>query len=332
MQLENLIDIEWIAHLLLKDKIKTGPQIKILDKSSYTFSDKLILDTNTDLLVMQGSFDPPTVAHLELMKKVLDLITILEGKKKYRILILLSLAHVQKKFEVTKSCLFGYRFDMLELLFSKENMPHNISFGLSNEARYVDLMDAFPKKLLNSITFIVGTDVFQKVLDQAFYSVPLENLYEKIFAVNYYVIGRNKLVNPDQFTNWLSSIIGSNSMIQNHIRFIEIPSKFQKISSTKIRAKIKNGEVPRDIELSPMVRRYIFSNSLYSTDLNWITLQTVIYESINTIIKDNGTIDEAKSFISLFLEDRVAIQEIQTLNNTKLQEEFIIKRWKEFKR
>ncbi len=332
MQLENLIYIEWIAHLLLKNKIKTGPKIKILDKSSYTFSDKLLLDSDTNFLIMQGSFDPPTMAHLELIKKVLDMNDVLKGKKGYHILILLSLAHVEKKLDVTKSCLFGYRFEMLDLLFSKKNMPYNISFGLSNEARYVDLIDAFPKTLLGSIEFIVGTDVFQKILNQSFYSTPLEDLYEKIFAVNYYVVGRNNLVKPDQFNNWLSSIIANNLMIQNHIRFIKVPHKFQKISSTAIRTKIKNGEVPRNAELSPKVRKYILSNFLYSSNLNWITFQTIIYESINIIIKDNGAIDEAKSFISQILGNKATIQEIQQQNNSKLQEEFIIKRWKEFKR
>lgn len=177
-----------------------------------------------------GSFNPPTIAHLEIvnlaLKEVnLDKIVIVPMGDKY-----------EKKDLIS----FEHRFKMLNLLFNK-NDKVEVSDIQKNQKKRTYAIDTF--KIIDlqypndQRFFIMGLDNFSKINEWKDSNKLLENY-------NFIVFKRNNI-----------EITGLNK----NIKFLDVN---QDISSSLARKKIINSETLENI-ISPEVEKYIHKNELY---------------------------------------------------------------------
>jgi nicotinic acid mononucleotide adenylyltransferase len=199
-------EIEWKAQILQKKFKNEGPIIEILTAPS-SYVKNLSKNTHTSqglhYLIIQGSFDPPTVPHLTLISKSVEILSKQHDQDSIRVIVLLSLAHVEKIPNVLRRSLLGERVEMIEYLLEEFDLNVPIMVGLSNVARYIDLNKAAKKSLekLDSLTFITGMDVFKKIFDSDYYSSSLDKVLPDVFKAKFIVASRNDIIGQEQFNN-----------------------------------------------------------------------------------------------------------------------------------
>src|SRR5438552_3556881 len=111
--------------------------------------------TGTRLGVFASSFNPPTIAHIELIRRAAETFSLDES---------LALAGKTNADKVEYECSLADRLAMLRLAFANES---HTSIGLSSHAFYVDMIDALERAYppQTDLHFIVGFDTFERVLD-----------------------------------------------------------------------------------------------------------------------------------------------------------------------
>ncbi|MHA2328795.1 MAG: hypothetical protein ACXACR_09785, partial [Candidatus Hodarchaeales archaeon] len=245
--------------------------------------------------------------------------------------ILLSLSHVEKKFNVLERSLLGNRVILLEKLFSELELPVPVTIGISNVARYIELIQAIRDKITNieTISFIMGIDVFKKVLDQNFYSKPMIDALPMIFKADYFVAGRNETFSKESFFTFLNT----NLITKFHekIHFIPMPLSFRSLSATSIREKFSTNKFPTENSIHPTILKYLTENNLYESSTQMIASKIAIQSIVQLTLDAEEDFKTAKEIL------RQILAEIATndLLAKRLLEEYRIdenkeihKRWK----
>jgi nicotinate (nicotinamide) nucleotide adenylyltransferase len=224
-------------------RIKT-PSVLILKKAS-----KGILDKKGRLGIIPGSFNPPTRAHLCLVKEAMRLISPDE------ILVLLDLQAMDKRpFGAT----WEERAAMLEILF-RENS--RVSIGLSNRGLFLDkielLKKCYPSPI--EIVFIVGFDTILRVMDEKYYQyrrISLDRLFEKC---RFLVAGRE-----NQEEAAFAELVGrkENKRYRKRISFFNLPKRCSSLSSSLARKKIDEGKSVARL-VPALVLPYIEKKKIY---------------------------------------------------------------------
>ena len=259
MLIDNISSIEWKAQQLLHDYKQQGPLIQLI-------SEELKTD-DVNLLVIQGSFDPPLISHKELIHEAIRVAKKSFSKESLLLLFLFSLSHVEKEIDVQNNSLLGYRVLMAKQFLNpigiEENLPYMI--GISNVGRYFELTFGIKRRFPNisSINYIMGLDVFTKLFDPKFYKKALTHVLPDIFESNYIVAGRGETILVDELNSFLNSL-GIPIEFLNHISFIKISNNLRYESSTNIRRQLALDSeanipsVPRDVMI------FLKKHQLYS--------------------------------------------------------------------
>ncbi len=330
-RLKRIIQIEWQIQQLHKRFNTEGPLIESLVSVSHPYAD--LLKEPINYLVMQGSFDPPTTAHLTLLTQALEILSQKVSSNALHVFIALSYAHVEKKPNVLHDSLFGDRIAMLETLIHGTSIPIPVTIGFSNVARYVDLISGFHSsfKSFNSLTFLMGTDVFRKILDSRFYSQPLEDVLPLIFEAAYLVAGRKDIFLKDEFERYLNKFFSVPSY-QTAIQFLTMPDRLRPISATQIRDKISQNLPVEEEWIHPAVLNYIKNHNIYNKSLKWQSIKVAVQLVIHLTLMANKSQNIAFEIL------KNIIPEIETNYNLQKQliEEYqhgeiteINRRWKE---
>lgn len=276
-KIKRIVAVEWIAQELLYRFENSGPLIElILD----IVPDSLHLDKDANkpsqCLVIQGSFDPPTSSHIDIISKAIDLHSKLNPSGIIKVILLLSLSHVDKKMDVLNRSLFGYRIEMLEKLFTSLKFKVPISIGLSNVARYIDLIDATYQisPNINRISFIMGMDVFKKLLDPIYYSSPLERVLPLIFGADYYIAGREDIFLKEEFDRFLNTHLAHRFHKNTH--FLDLPKSHRFLNASLIREKYSKKESIEESYIHPTILKYLKENNIYQLTPKWIATKIVI--------------------------------------------------------
>src|ERR1051325_10596946 len=125
--------------------------------------------TGNRLGVFSSSFNPPTIAHLELMRR---------AKSDFLLDEILALAGKTNADKMSYECPLEDRLAMLSLALEDFS---EASIGLSSHAFYADMIDAIMRVYPHEtdLHFIVGFDTFERVLDpQDRYT----NRYHRVFS------------------------------------------------------------------------------------------------------------------------------------------------------
>ena len=177
-----------------------------------------------------GSFNPPTIAHLDLVKKAIN---------KYQ-LDKVYFVPVNNFYQKEDLIDIKQRINMLEIMCSNEPKISVSDIEVENDRplKAIDVFEIIEKKFQeNDIYFLMGEDNYLKM--------SLWNNYEKLQTYNYIVFQRtlNTSINKEK-TLYINNVETLN------------------ISSSTIREKIQKGENIANLVTSD-VEKYIKENKLY---------------------------------------------------------------------
>ncbi len=293
--LNSIIQIEWKAQQLIADFKERGPLLTIIRDFSKNKSAE-------HLLVIQGSFDPPLLSHIELINQALSLFQKKLPQARVSLMVLLSLSHVEKDINLLSRTLLGLRVEMLERLLIENNLDIPWMIGLSNSGRYIDLTHAINRffEPSRSITYVMGIDVFDKLFQGVYYSKPLKVILPKIFEADYIVAGREEVSTVDDFNSYLQSLPKESQneiKVVENVLFLPLNKKYQYESSTKVRKQFLSDPTAEIPLLHPKTTEFIHNIQLYTKNQKTIIRQIIIQIFIRILINRFNHPDTAKSII-----------------------------------
>lgn len=177
-----------------------------------------------------GSFNPPTIAHLDLVKKAIE---------QYK-LDKVYFVPVNNFYQKQDLLDINQRINMLKIMCSNEPKLSISDIEVENNRplKAIDVFEIIEKKFQgNDIYFLMGEDNYLKM--------SLWSNYEKLQTYNYIVFKRT--------TN--TTINKENALYITNIKTLNI-------SSSTIREKIKKGEPITNLVTSD-IENYIKENKLY---------------------------------------------------------------------
>ncbi|MHA2154615.1 MAG: hypothetical protein ACXABU_04695 [Candidatus Hodarchaeales archaeon] len=308
--LKSAIRIEWVAQNLILDFQKQGPLINIIRD----FSETKIFD---NLLVIQGSFDPPLLSHFELICESLSLHQKQYPHAKTALLILLSLSHVEKGTDLFIHSLLGLRVEMFESLLSLKSLNLPWMIGISNSGRYIDLTEAINKyfKNMNNITYIMGIDVFDKLFQGIYYSKTLSEILPAIFQTNYIVAGREDVVSNEDFRSYLQSLSHESQKVireTNKVSFVPLEKKYQFESATKVRNQLSLDQSVKIPSLPPQILDFIQNAKLYSKNQSILVTQMIIQIFVGIMLERGVDLNKCIQITQKFIKNNITNKNIAT--------------------
>jgi nicotinate (nicotinamide) nucleotide adenylyltransferase len=191
--------------------------------------------------IFPASFNPPTLAHLALIR---------EAKKQGGLDEILILLDMQAMDKEPTGAGFQDRLAMLRKAFGKDP---KISIGLANRGLFLEklkpLRHFYPSPI--SLFFIVGFDTIVRVTDKKYYRNRSRSLNALFSQCHFLVANREK-----NEGNELEGLLGKteNEEYRGKVSFLRLPGRVSFLSSSLIRHKISRrqpikGEVPSGVRM-----------------------------------------------------------------------------------
>ncbi|OGP62699.1 MAG: hypothetical protein A2170_04140 [Deltaproteobacteria bacterium RBG_13_53_10] len=200
--------------------------------------------------IFPASFNPPTRAHLALIRKARRLCHLDE------VLVLLDAQAMDKKIIGTD---LEDRVIMLKRLFQKDP---KVSIGISNRGLFVEKMvplrKVYPSPI--SFTFIVGFDTILRVLDRRYYK-NLKKSLDKLFKESHFLVGNRDERDQETYESFFQH--SDNEKYKKGISFLVLPKEFSSISSSLVRDRLREGKPVRKLVPFPVLR-FIEETGLYT--------------------------------------------------------------------
>jgi nicotinate (nicotinamide) nucleotide adenylyltransferase len=199
--------------------------------------------------IFPASFNPPTKAHLMLIRRAAAAASLDE------VLVLLDTAAMDKEIIGAR---LEDRISMLNALFQKK--PH-VSIGISNRGLFIDkvgpLKNVYPSA--GAFVFIVGFDTIERVMDRTYYADPRSALDQLFGACEFVVAGRMGCTAES-----LEALLADelNQPYRPRISFLSVPSRYAAYSSSTVRRCIHRDRSVRDW-IPASVLRFIQQSGLY---------------------------------------------------------------------
>lgn len=209
--------------------------------------------------IFSSSFNPPTIAHLELMRR---------ARNEFSLDEILALAGRANADKTSYDCSLEDRVSMLSLAL--EDFPE-ASIGLSSHAFYADMIDAISRVYPHGtdLHFIVGFDTFERVLDpQDRYTKRYHRLFSGRAEALDYVLTRSQFIVAGRASAGLQDLEEllrrESEPTRDRIHFLDFPADLGEVSSTDVRNRRKDnlsitGLVPAGVD------KFILEHRLYTT-------------------------------------------------------------------
>jgi nicotinate-nucleotide adenylyltransferase len=226
-----------------------APDIELINKAEVT---------GPRLGVFAASFNPPTIAHVELIRCAtntfsLDQVVALAGR-----------ANADK---LEYECSLEDRVEMLRLTFASEP---RISIGISSRAFYVDMIEAIGSQYSGQtdLHFIVGFDTFERVIDREDrYTARYHRSFSDRIDALQYLFARSNFIVAARAGAGREAV---EQLLQNEpavpgakILFLEFPEELGEVSATEVRRRRRIGEAISGL-VPVQVEQYIEERGLYA--------------------------------------------------------------------
>lgn len=213
------------------------------------------------LYILDSSFNPPHMGHLELIKRAVD------SDKQSHVVLLLSITNADKA-PVPAS--FDQRLDMMyefgQYLNCQYAYPYSIV--ISKSPRFIDKSLEIDKIYPGGMKhYLLGFDTLIRVFDQKYYSTPISQALEEFVLSNRFVcLTRNKDI--DGQVEYLKLLKNGDLGLPTHwsdnINLIVNELDNSVISSSGIRNSFKDEEVDMSVDSTiPAIKSYIIQSGLY---------------------------------------------------------------------
>lgn len=219
---------------------------------------KRISGTGLRLGVFASSFNPPTIAHVELMNRAAEAFELDE---------ILALAGNANADKLDYECPMVDRLAMLALTFWDQ--PRT-SIGLSSRGFYVDMIEAlervYPRE--TDLHFIVGFDTFERVLDpeHRYTNRYFRRFRNRIEALQH-LTTRSRLIVAGRRGAGLASVMRlveqEPAIKLERVLYLDFPADLGELSATAVRQNRRAGK-PITGLVPPAVEEYIQKQGLYA--------------------------------------------------------------------
>ena len=208
--------------------------------------------------VFAASFNPPTVAHVELMRSASDTFSLDE---------VVALAGRANADKLEYECSLEDRLEMLRLTFASEP---RVSIGVSSHAFYVDMIEAIGREYpgQTDLHFIAGFDTFERVIDREDrYTARYHRSFSDRISALKYLFARSKFIvaaRAGAGREAVEQLLEIEPAVpRDQILFLEFPDELGEVSATEVRRRRGVGEaitglVPLEVE------QYIEERNLYA--------------------------------------------------------------------
>ncbi len=236
----------------LKTLQQTVRDFSRLKKSSVSIlrrAPRSIFNPEGSLGIFPASFNPPTMAHLALIRA---------AKKQTQlgeILVLLDLQAMDKR---VIGATWEERITMLEVLFQRDP---KISIGLANRGLFFDKIEPLRGQYPASteFTFIVGFDTILRVMDKKYYENEKKSL-DELFRQSRFLVANRGAQEKEDF----EKLFGKRDWrYRNRVSFFTLPERYTFLSSSFVRGRISEGRPIVGLVPGPVLR-FIEERALYT--------------------------------------------------------------------
>ncbi len=201
--------------------------------------------------ILPASFNPPTNAHLALVR---------EARLRERldeVLVLLDIRAMDKACADTE---ITDRLAMLKKAFEKDP---RVSTGLSSHGLFLDKIGPLRRIYPESIDFffIVGFDTILRIVNRKYYRSPKKSLDELFTKCRFLVANRGEAEQRDFESLFRKR---ENRPYAEKVSYFTLPPRFSLLSSTLVRERIAEG-MPVDQFVPASVLQLIRKKGLYAT-------------------------------------------------------------------
>ena len=200
--------------------------------------------------IFPASFNPPTLAHVALIR---------EAIKRGRLDEVLVLLDIQAMDKEPVEAKFEDRLTMLKKVFGRDP---RFSIGLSNRGLFLEKLNPLRKYYPSPVQFffIVGFDTILRVMDKRYYRNRKRSLDEMFNECRFLVANRE-----DQEERVFDRLFRgrANMRYRDRVSFFDFPKKFSFLSSSFIRKRISEGK-PVDDLIPASILRFIDETDLYT--------------------------------------------------------------------
>ncbi len=203
------------------------------------------------IIVFPGSFNPPTVAHLALLKHAWQFARLHGPMQIYAALS----THITDKERVQRPLLLD-RIALLETVL--RNHVRHTGIMLFNRGLYVEqaeaVYSAFPQ--VSDLYFLIGFDKIVQIFDPHYYK-DRDQALKELFALADFLVAPRGEAGPEELNRLLDQ--PENRQYAGHVHALPLNAAYRNISSTIIRqdSSVHEQEVP------PEVRRFIRETHAY---------------------------------------------------------------------
>ena len=213
--------------------------------------------TGPRLGVFASSFNPPTIAHVELIRRATQTFALDET---------IALAGKANADKVEYECSFDDRIEMLKLAFADDR---HTSIGVSSHAFYVDMVDALEHvySRQTNLHFIVGFDTFERVLDpENRYTARYYRTFNDRVEALEYLFARASFIVAGRGGTRLESVRllteRERALPSERIFYLDFPADLGELSATEVRNRQRSGQSTTGL-VPEAVERYLREQRLY---------------------------------------------------------------------
>ena len=207
--------------------------------------------------VFGSSYNPVTMAHLELMRRAAE---------EFHLDRMLALAGIANADKTNYDCSLEVRLQMLALA-TQDNPQYDI--GLSSHPYFVDQLDAlltfYPRG--TEFYFIVGLDTFERIVDR-------EDKYTKFYHRRFtdraesldHLLYHSSLIVASRAGAGFNEVQALTELLpettRHKIHYLEFPADLGEQSASLVRQKVRDGESIAGL-IHPAVEQFIDEHELY---------------------------------------------------------------------
>lgn len=224
-----------LARAIFACRESKGPHIELLGDRIHAVG---------SLAVLPASFNPPTVAHMEMVRRAL------RSGEFGGALLLLDLRHAEKPVQDAH---LVDRAIMVKLAFQEQP---GVTLGIAGQGLFLQKALALRKVLPVGLrwSFLVGQDTLSRILDPGFYEDPNAEL-QVLFSIGSFVVFKR--------AGW--DWVEVPGPFRKSVQVLELPYALQGVSSSAVRESRCLG-LPWTHLVSPEVAEFIERTNLYLPD------------------------------------------------------------------
>jgi nicotinate (nicotinamide) nucleotide adenylyltransferase len=214
-------------------------------------------DRGPRLGIFSSSFNPPTVAHLELIRR---------ARTDFSLDEVLALAGTANADKSDYECALE---DRLMMLVSALEESERVSIGLSSTAYYVDMVDAIRRvyRAETRLHFILGFDTFERVLD---HEGKYTDRYFRRFAGRdealSYLLSESTLIVAGRTGAGRGEVLAlverEPAIGRGRILSLDFPAELGERSASEVRSRVRSGLSISGL-VPPAVEDYVRKHNLY---------------------------------------------------------------------